>query len=59
MGFYKEKLSPQPQVLCAFGLLNTKPFPFNPPEYSKVVPARYKKLFFSTIILISLLLKRV
>ena len=37
---YKEKLSPQPHVLDALGLLKTNPFPFKPPEYSKVVPAR-------------------
>ena len=38
--FYSEKLSPQPQVRCALGLLNTNPLPFKPPEYSRVVPIR-------------------
>ena len=45
-----EKLSPQPQVREAFGLLNTNPFPFKPPENSKMVPAKYKNDFFSTAI---------
>ena len=40
-----EKLDPQPQVLLAFGLLNTKPFPFSPPEKSSSVPLRYKRDF--------------
>ena len=31
---------PQPQVVLAFGLLNTKPLPLSPPEYSSTVPAR-------------------
>src|SRR5690606_20860340 len=48
---YREKLSPQPQVRLALGLLNTKPAPLRPPEYSRVVPIRYRKLFLSTIIL--------
>jgi hypothetical protein len=39
---YTAKLSPQPQVLEALGLLKTKPLPFNPPEYSKIVPIKYK-----------------
>jgi len=51
---YNEKLSPQPQVLLALGLLNINPFPFKPPENSKVVPTKYKKLFLSTTILTSL-----
>lgn len=37
---YREKLSPQPQVLLALGLLKIKPLPFSPPEYSRVVPTR-------------------
>jgi hypothetical protein len=43
---FKEKLSPHPQVLFAFGLLNINPFPFIPPENSNIVPARYKIFFF-------------
>jgi hypothetical protein len=39
-GRSNEKDSPQPQVLLALGLLNTKPFPLRPPENSKMVPAR-------------------
>ena len=45
---YKLKDSPHPQVLFALGLLNTNPVPLRPPEYSNVVPTRYKKLFLST-----------
>ncbi len=42
---YTEKLSPQPQVRVALGLLNVKPLPSKPPENSMVVLKRYKKLF--------------
>jgi hypothetical protein len=38
------KLSPQPQVRVAFGLLNEKPLPSRPPENSSVVLNRYRKL---------------
>ena len=37
---YTAKLSPQPQVRVALGLLNAKPLPFKPPLYSNVVPSR-------------------
>ena len=46
-----EKLSPQPQVREALGLLKAKPLPLRPPLYSKTVPAKYKKLFLLTAIL--------
>ncbi|GAL62766.1 hypothetical protein JCM19300_3334 [Algibacter lectus] len=31
--------------------------PFNPPEYSRVVPIKYKKLFLSTMIFTPLSIK--
>ena len=34
--------------------MKTNPFPLIPPENSKIVPAKYKKDFFSTAIVISL-----
>ena len=37
---YTPKEVPQPQVVLALGLLKTKPLPFRPPEYSRIVPAR-------------------
>jgi hypothetical protein len=37
---YTEKLSPQPQVRDAFGLLNWKPFPFSPSVKSSSVPTK-------------------
>src|SRR5689334_987552 len=44
---YTEKLSPQPQVRLALGLLKAKPLPFNPSLKSSSVPARYKNDFIS------------
>ena len=51
---YTAKLSPQPHVRAALGLLNWNPFPFSPPENSSVVSARYKKLFRSVTTLMPL-----
>ena len=33
---------PQPQVLFAFGFVNSKPLPLSPSEKSRTVPARKK-----------------
>ena len=38
----REKLSPHPHVRFAFGLKNSKPFPFNPPLYLSSVPIKYR-----------------
>ena len=42
---YTAKLSPQPQLRLALGLLKWNPLPFSPSEKSSVVSQRYKKLF--------------